>query len=142
MAYEASNRVLTEPSKEARLEQRITDRTAKAGVIGLGYVGLPLVVEIAKGGFEVVGLDMDLAKVRSVNDGLSYIPDVSSTDLAYFVGEQKIRATESLDELDELDAPQAGEPFRGLLGHAVQAVFKTATHTVLGMSTVALDPSA
>ena len=103
MAYEASSRVLTQPSKEAELEQKITDRTAKAGVIGLGYVGLPLLVEIAKVGFEVVGLDMDLAKVESINDGVSYVPDVSSKELAAFVAEQKIRATVTLDVLDDLD---------------------------------------
>jgi len=102
MAYQTSSQPLPQ-SNEDELAQRITERTARAGVIGLGYVGLPLVVEIAKAGFEVVGLDMDLDKVKFVNDGLSYIPDVSSEDLAHFVGGRKIQATDSLGALAELD---------------------------------------
>jgi UDP-N-acetyl-D-glucosamine dehydrogenase len=103
MAYEASGSLLVQSGMYEHLAQRITQRTARAGVIGLGYVGLPLAVEIAKVGFDVIGLDMDPDKVEFINDAVSYIPDVSSEDLAHFVSQQKIRATDSLDVLDELD---------------------------------------
>jgi len=103
MTCEASNQALIQAGKSELLAERISQRTAKAGVIGLGYVGLPLVLEIAKVGFSVTALDMDGEKVRFINDGVSYIPDVAAENLAHFVGMQKIRATDSLGVLDELD---------------------------------------
>ena len=58
------------------LLERIAARSTRIGVIGLGYVGLPLAVEFAKAGFEVVGFDVDASKVSQINAGRSYIPDV------------------------------------------------------------------
>jgi len=55
------------------LATKIRDHTAKLGVIGLGYVGLPLAVEMAQKGFRVTGIDIDGSKVESVNAGLSYV---------------------------------------------------------------------
>ena len=52
------------------LARRIDDRTARIGVIGLGYVGLPLAIEFAKAGFEVVGFDVDVKKVRDIEQQL------------------------------------------------------------------------
>ncbi len=59
------------------LRQRIESREARIGVIGLGYVGLPLGVEFAKVGFDVTGFDLDGQKIRALEDGTSYIEDVT-----------------------------------------------------------------
>ena len=59
------------------LLEKLKSRRARTGVVGLGYVGLPLAVELAKAGFHATGIDLDARKVQSVNDGRSYIPDVS-----------------------------------------------------------------
>ena len=90
------------PGKE--LERKIHDRSARVGVIGLGYVGLPLVLEMAKVGFEVTGIDIDRVRVESVNAGISYILDVPSEILFSFVAKDKIRATQSLGAVENLDA--------------------------------------
>jgi UDP-N-acetyl-D-glucosamine dehydrogenase len=76
----------------------------KCGVIGLGYVGLPLAVEIANAGFEVVGIDVDRRKVEAVNRGRSYIEDISNSALAEVVKKGSLRATTDFDVLSELDA--------------------------------------
>ena len=70
------------PRHLADLEQRIEQRTATVAVVGLGYVGLPLLVAAAAEGFNVIGLDRDLAKVRSLRAGQSYIPDIADAELA------------------------------------------------------------
>ena len=64
-----------------KLREKIRSRTARTGVVGLGYVGLPLAVELAKAGFHATGIDLDARKVDSVNDGRSYIPDVATADV-------------------------------------------------------------
>ena len=58
------------------LKDKIRDRSARVGVIGLGYVGLPLAVEFATSGFNVTGFDVDTSKVDEINAGRSYILDV------------------------------------------------------------------
>jgi len=68
----------------AALELTLTNRTARVGVIGLGYVGLPLAVELARAGFTAVGIDLDARKVATINRGESYIPDVPTSDVAEF----------------------------------------------------------
>ena len=65
----------------ARLQGRLTARSARVGVVGLGYVGLPLAVEFAGAGFVTTGIDLDGRKVDAVNQGTSYIPDVSTDAL-------------------------------------------------------------
>ena len=59
------------------LIDKINDKSAKIGVIGLGYVGLPLSVEYAQAGYEVIGIDIDQKKVNSINSGRNYIKDVN-----------------------------------------------------------------
>ena len=81
------------------LARRIDDRTARIGVIGLGYVGLPLAIEFAKAGFEVVGFDVDVKKVRDIERGVSYIGDVSTEDLQSMVKAGRMQATEDFDKL-------------------------------------------
>jgi len=85
------------------LIDRLRSRQAHLGVIGLGYVGLPLAVEFAKAGFTVTGIDLDERKVGSLNRGESYILDVSSSDLAAVVKSGRFRATTDFSALAELD---------------------------------------
>ncbi len=75
------------------LRRRIETRTARAGVVGLGYVGLPLAVELARAGFDTVGLDLDPRKVAAINAGESYIPDVPTADVHALVGTGALKAT-------------------------------------------------
>ena len=64
------------------LHRKLTDRTARVGVVGLGYVGLPLLIEFARGGFHAVGIDIDPRKIATINRGESYIQDVAARDIA------------------------------------------------------------
>ena len=75
------------------LKQKILDRTVTLGVVGLGYVGLPLAVEKAKAGFQVIGFDVQDQKVEMVNQGHNYIGDVVDSDLEKIVREGYLRAT-------------------------------------------------
>ena len=84
--------------------ERIRARQARVGVIGLGYVGLPLVVEFARAGFDVTGFDVDAAKTDQINAGKSYIPDVADADLAACVKAGKLRATTDMSQLGSMDA--------------------------------------
>ena len=90
-------------SWEKELEKKIRHRAARVGVIGLGYVGLPLAVEMARAGFSVTGIDIDGQKVESVNAGISYILDVPSEILLSFVAKDRIRASQSLATVQNLD---------------------------------------
>lgn len=91
------------PERGRKLAQKIRDRSARVGVIGLGYVGLPLLVEMAKAGFRATGIDIDGKRVDSVNAGTSYVLDVPGDTLLTFAREGRIRATQSLAALGELD---------------------------------------
>ncbi len=86
------------------LEKKIRNRTARLGVIGLGYVGLPLAVEMAQAGFHVTGIDMDRVKVDSINSGVSYIPDLSSEIVQSLVLRRTLRSTQSFASIGKLDA--------------------------------------
>jgi UDP-N-acetyl-D-glucosamine dehydrogenase len=91
------------PNTARELKRRIRTRTAKTGIIGLGYVGLPLAVEMAKAGFRVIGIDLSQEKVNALNRGISYIPDVPSQTIESFVAADRLRATQSLAAVGELD---------------------------------------
>ena len=86
-----------------QLVERITARKANIGVIGLGYVGLPLAVEFARQGFNVYGFDVDETKTGQINAGRSYIPDVSEKELAEVVASGHLRATTKMGELAKMD---------------------------------------
>jgi UDP-N-acetyl-D-glucosamine dehydrogenase len=86
------------------LEKKIVDRSARIGIIGLGYVGLPLAVEFARAGFKVVGIDVDRAKVRSVNAGISQIEDVATATLRPLVRKGLIRAQADYKGCGAMDA--------------------------------------
>jgi UDP-N-acetyl-D-glucosamine dehydrogenase len=90
-------------SVEQQLSDKIRARKARVGVVGLGYVGLPLAVEFAKAGFEVVGLDVQQSKVDELNNGNSYIQDVPSWTVAGLVKAGKLRATTDFSVIRELD---------------------------------------
>ena len=85
------------------LLQKIQSRSAHAGVVGLGYVGLPLVVELAHAGFHVTGIDVDQSKVDAINRGESYIQDVPTEVLAPLVKAGKVRATTDFAAVRTLD---------------------------------------
>jgi UDP-N-acetyl-D-glucosamine dehydrogenase len=94
---------LTLPESAQSLSGRIEKRTAKVGIIGLGYVGLPLAVELAKAGFSVVGIDLHAEKVKQLNSGHSYIPDIKDDALGPLVADGRIRATTDFSVIAELD---------------------------------------
>lgn len=87
----------------AALVRAIADRSAVVGVIGLGYVGLPLATTIAHAGFRILGFDIDPAKVQLVNDGRSYIQAVTDASLTHLVKEGRILATSQFDQLHSCD---------------------------------------
>lgn len=86
------------------LLQKIEGKSARVVVIGIGYVGLPLVVEFARAGFRTTGLDKDATKVRLLNAGESYISDVATGDLAPHVMARALDATTDPAILREADA--------------------------------------
>lgn len=86
------------------LEERIADGSAVLGVVGLGYVGLPLVVEMANAGYRVIGFDVDENKVASLNRGESYIPDVPTERLRPLVESGHVHATTAFSRASECDA--------------------------------------
>ena len=86
-----------------RLRDRIASRTARTGVVGLGYVGLPLAVELARSGFHTTGIDLDERKVASIMAGVSYIPDVRSADVQQFREAGRLDATTDFAVVADLD---------------------------------------
>ena len=82
----------------------ITEKRATVGVIGLGYVGLPLVVEFAANGFKGIGFEVDQRKAAQINAGTSYIGDVPSLRVKELVSAGKLQATTNFDLLSECDA--------------------------------------
>jgi len=87
----------------AELMEKIKDRTARVGVVGLGYVGLPFAVEKAKAGFRVLGFDRSQARVGQVNAGANYIGDVRDQELREAVRGGRLEATGDWDRLPEMD---------------------------------------
>ncbi len=86
------------------ISEKITHRTARVAVIGLGYVGLPLALGFAKAGFTTVGLEIIQDKVQKLNAGHSYIEDVPDEDLAPQIKAGKLRATTDYHAVDDCDA--------------------------------------
>src|SRR5882724_9496139 len=77
----------------APLLKKFDSRTAIGGVVGLGYVGLPLIVEMARSGYASIGLDVSERVVAGINAGTSHIQDIPTDQLAPLVKEGKVRAT-------------------------------------------------
>jgi len=85
------------------LQDKIRSHRARIGIVGLGYVGLPLAAEFAKAGFSVTGIDVNPDKVRRVNAGDSYISDIPSAALGALVHSGKLRATTDFSAIFDLD---------------------------------------
>jgi UDP-N-acetyl-D-glucosamine dehydrogenase len=92
------------------LEEKIKNRTARVGIIGLGYVGLPLAMEFAKAGFSVTGIDIQESKVSQLNRGDSYIQDVPTDTLKKWVSGGKFRATSDFSVILDLDTINIAVP--------------------------------
>jgi UDP-N-acetyl-D-glucosamine dehydrogenase len=92
------------------LQSKIKDKTASVGVVGLGYVGLPLAVEFAKAGFYVTGIDVLAHKVDAINRGESYIQDIPTSVLKPLVESGHIKATTSFEAVRELDTINIAVP--------------------------------
>jgi UDP-N-acetyl-D-glucosamine dehydrogenase len=87
----------------AALLKKIESRSARTGVVGLGYVGLPLAVELARAGFRTTGIDLDDRKVGAIMEGRSYIPDVATADVMALKQAGKLDATTDFSIVRELD---------------------------------------
>ena len=85
------------------LNQKISNRTAKVGVIGMGYVGVPTMVAVAEAGFPVTGIDTNEDRVREINAGTSYIQDVSDSALGSLVSQGLISASTDYGVVRDLD---------------------------------------
>ncbi len=87
-----------------KLEEKIRNKSAKIGIVGLGYVGLPLALAFAEAGFKVLGFDIQQKRVDAVNKGKSYIADVASEQFKAVLSNNLLRATTEQDRLRETDA--------------------------------------
>jgi UDP-N-acetyl-D-glucosamine dehydrogenase len=76
----------------------------KIAIVGLGYVGLPLSLQFARSGVQVVGLDIDPAKVKAINAGRSYIKHISSDDISQFIGNEQFKASTDFGLVKKVDA--------------------------------------
>jgi UDP-N-acetyl-D-glucosamine dehydrogenase len=126
------------PTAEALFE-KLTRRTARVGVVGLGYVGLPLAVEMARAGFHTMGIDVDARKVQTLNRGESYIQDVPTSDVAEFHRAGRLSATTDAASIAGLDTINicVPTPLRKTkdpdLSFVVSAVEMVAAHLHPGM---------
>lgn len=87
-----------------KLKTKLSDKSAVLGVIGLGYVGLPLAVEKAKAGYKTIGFDIQESKVNMVNNGINYIGDVVNEDLREIVSSGLLTATTDFSQVASADA--------------------------------------
>lgn len=90
-------------AQQQNLEKKIKTKEAKVGVIGLGYVGLPLIKTFLAKGFKVIGFDIDTKKVEMLNKGQSYIKHVTGEELKIYLKEKKFRATSNFANLKQID---------------------------------------
>lgn len=98
------------PSLKEELMLKLENKTAKLGVVGLGYVGLPLAVEKAKAGYGVIGFDVQENKVDMVNKGINYIGDIVDTDLEKYVSLGKLKATTDFSFVKDVDTVSIAVP--------------------------------
>jgi UDP-N-acetyl-D-glucosamine dehydrogenase len=87
----------------ADLKNKIEAKTARVGIVGLGYVGLPLAIEFAKAGFSVTGIDVQESKVKGLNRGESHVQDVPSSEVTSIVASKRFTATTDFSIVRELD---------------------------------------
>ncbi|MFH1612913.1 MAG: nucleotide sugar dehydrogenase [bacterium] len=115
------------------LQEKILKKQAKIGIIGLGYVGLPLSVEFAKSGYDVLGFEIDEKKVDLINNGKSYITDISSDEIQKLVKSKKLKATLQKSFFKEMDVivicvptplTKTKEPDISYIVNSVQNIFQ------------------
>lgn len=88
----------------ARFEQKLDDKTARIGIIGLGYVGLPLALLFSKHGLQTIGLDIDPSKVDSLRRGETYIHHIPASSIREQVENKRLHATTDFSEIESVDA--------------------------------------
>lgn len=98
------NTVEAEKSLASELIKRINEKKAVIGVVGLGYVGLPLAVENAKAGYQVIGFDVHTEKIEKINRGINYIGDVNDEELAKLIKADQFIATDDYSLIKNVDA--------------------------------------
>jgi len=103
----SASEILTTHSENSETFETLADlirtRKARVGVIGLGYVGLPLALTLSNAGFRVTGIDVDENRVRRLRDRTSYVTDVDQGDLARAMDERRFEATSDEDVIRDLD---------------------------------------
>ena len=116
---------------KTQILQKLKDKTARIGVVGLGYVGLPLAVEFAHAGFHVTGLDIDERKISKINAGESYIQDIPTSVLKPLVDAGMLDATSDFSVIQDLDTinicvptplSKAKDPDMTFVNSAVQSI--------------------
>jgi UDP-N-acetyl-D-glucosamine dehydrogenase len=123
----------------ASLLEKIQSRRARTGVVGLGYVGLPLAVELGKAGYHATGIDLDERKIQAITAGRSYIPDVPTADVKALRDAGKLDATTDFSIVQELDTINicVPTPLRKTkdpdMSYIVSAVEAIAKHLHTGM---------
>jgi UDP-N-acetyl-D-glucosamine dehydrogenase len=95
--------MLQQESQKDALERKIAARQARVGIMGLGYAGLPMAVEIANAGFHVTGFDVSVDRVSAIQQGASPVSDVPSETIAWLVDEDMLSATSDFDALTDVD---------------------------------------
>ena len=122
--------------------KKIKNREIVVGVVGLGYVGLPLAVEKAKAGFKTIGFDIQKEKVELVNQGHNYIGDVVDSDLKNLVEEKKLSATIDFSFIQDVDfiaicvptpLDKHQQPDISYVKASAEAISKYLTPTTLGV---------
>lgn len=86
-----------------KLLYKINNKTAAAGIVGLGYVGLPLAVEFAKSGYKVLGFDIQEKKVNMINNGENYISDVIDEELKFVIEKRRLKASNEIKFVKDID---------------------------------------
>ena len=120
-------------STKETLIKKLKDKNARIGILGLGYVGLPLAVVFAEAGFHVTGIDPDSRKVDSLAKGISYIPDVKTETIARIIKSGHLTATTDFSVLNDIDAVsicvptplrQTGDPDMSFIISAMEELAK------------------
>jgi len=119
------------PPAASRLIERFEKRQGRIGIVGLGYVGLPLAVTLAESGCTVIGIDQDSAKVEAIQRGESYIEDVPASQIAALVSAERLSASTSFETLAQADGVsicvptplrKTGDPDLSFIVSAVRAI--------------------